>query len=395
MVNKVIIGILVFLTIIVGGLCFYAYTLSQQISYLSEQLTVFQQEQATQIGAISDELTTLRIKTLTRLGILEGDIDEAITKLDILEDEIGEVATEFSRSLINANEIYQRVRQAIVRVSDGERTVGSGFIFDDKAHIVTAHHVTEKLSNIYIIFPDGSISPATITGSSKQSDIAVLTLENEAIVEPLILADSATVKIGEQVVTIGSPFDLMETLTSGIVSQTNRFVEIERTRWVANLIQFDAAANSGNSGGPLLNSEGEVIGMVIARVKPNEGDGIYYAVSSNKVRRVVASLIDQGSFDYPWLGVNIANLTPQMVRDRELETVNGALVKKVQTDSPAEAAGIEVDDIIVAIDGVAIRDMADLTSYLGEHKSPGDAATLTLIRNTVRLELSLEIGKRD
>jgi len=179
------------------------------------------------------------------------------------------VAAQFPQSLINANEVYQRVRQAIVRVSDGERTVGSGFIID--AHVVTAHHVTENLSTIYIILPDGSISPATITGSCQYSDIAVLTLEDELVIESLVLADSASVKIGEPVVTIGNPFDLTETLTSGIVSQTNRFVDIEfdqQGRWMANLIQFDAAVNSGNSGSPLLNSEGEVIGMVIARVNP-------------------------------------------------------------------------------------------------------------------------------
>ena len=384
--------------IVVGGLCFYTYTLSQQITYLSEQLAVFQQEQAAQIDTLSEELTTLKTETLIRLGVLESEIGEATTRLDILEDEISDVTAAFSPSVINANEVYQEVRQAIVRVSNGERTVGSGFILDAQAHVVTAHHVTEDLSNIYVILSDGSISPATVAGSCQFSDIAVLTLEDELAVDPLTLADSAAVKIGEPVVTIGNPFELTETLTSGIVSQINRFVEIETnsgTRWVANLIQFDAAANFGNSGGPLLNSEGEVIGMVTARIKPDEGDGIYYAVSSNKIRRVTASLIDQGSFDYPWLGVEIINLTPQTAEDRELETTNGVLVKKVFADSPAKAAGIKADDIIVAIDGMAVRDVADLTSYLGEHKSPDEEATLELIRDTTKMELSVEIGKRD
>ncbi len=315
-----------------------------------------------------------------------------------MEDEISNVTAAFSPSVINASEVYQEVRQAIVRISNGERTIGSGFILDAQAHVVTAHHVTENLPNIYVILSDGRISSATIAGSCQHSDIAVLTLEDELTVDPLALADSATVKIGEPVVTIGNPFDLTETLTSGIVSQINRFVEIEtdsETRWVANLIQFDAAANFGNSGGPLLNSEGKVIGMVIARVNPDEGDGIYYAASSNKIRRVAASLIDQGSFDYPWLGVSITNLTPQTAEDRELETTNGVLVKKVFADSPAKTAGIKVDDIIVAIDGMAVRDVADLTSYLGEHKSPDEEATLELIRDTTKMELSVEIGKRD
>ncbi|GAI05027.1 unnamed protein product, partial [marine sediment metagenome] len=118
------------------------------------------------------------------------------------------------------------------------------------------------------------------------------------------------------------------------------------------------------------------------------------AVSSNKVKRVAASLIAQGSFDYPWLGVVITDLTPQIVQTKALETANGVLVTEIAANSPAEAAGIEAEDIIVAIDGVTIRDVATLTSYLGEHKSPGEIATITLIRDTTELELSLEIGKR-
>jgi len=205
------------------------------------------------------------------------------------------------------------------------------------------------------------------------------------------------VRVGEPIVTIGNPFNLPQTLTAGIVSQINRFVEIEygsKARWVANLIQFDAAVNSGNSGSPLINSAGEAIGMVIARVNPNEGDGIYYAVSSNKVKRIATSLIDKGFFDYPWLGVEIADLAPQIVRARGLETANGVLVKKVLTGSPAVAAGIKVDDIIVAIDEMATRDTADLTSYLGEHKNPGELVSLTLIRDTTKLELSFKISTR-
>jgi len=163
---------------------------------------------------------------------------------------------------------------------------------------------------------------------------------------------------------------------------------------VANLIQFDAAVNFGHSGSPLLNSEGEVIGMVIARIDPELGDGVYYAISSNKVNRVALSLIERGYFEYPWFGVEIANLTAETVRDRDLETANGALVKAVLAGDPAEAAGIEVDDIIVTIDGTPVRGTADLTCYLGEYISPGDEVTLTIIRDGVEIELTLEVGNR-
>ena len=393
MANKVIIGLLVFLVVLSCGLGAYSYLLSQQLHALNEQFLDFQTEQTGQIGAVSDELKNFRGETMAEIGSLESDIIGTLARVGVLEDEVGG----FSKSLMNANEVYQRVSQAVVRVTDGERSIGSGFVFDDKAHVVTAYHVVEQLSDIYVILPDGSISTATVAGSCQFSDIAVLTLGDELSVEPLSLADSAAVRIGEPVVTIGSPFNLTETLTSGVVSQVDRFVEIEtdsQNRWVANLIQFDAAANFGNSGGPLLNSAGEVLGMIIARVNPERGDGIYYAVSSNKIRRVASAIIDQGFFDYPWVGVGIANLTLETVYARGLETINGALVKEVVSGGPAAAAGLQVDDIIIAIDGAEVGDVARLTSYMGEHLTPGEPANFTVIRGTALVDISLEVGLR-
>ena len=428
MTNKVLVGILVFLMVLSSALGFYSFTLSQQIDGLSEQLVVFQDEFTTFTGesaARSDALETGISGMLVKADILEDEIGGTLARVDSLEDEVGgtlnrvgsledemsgtlsrvgsldneikDVASRISESWINTSSIYQRVSPATVRISNGERVVGSGFIIDADAHVVTANHVVEQLSEINIILPDGNISTATIIGISIYSDIAVLKLEEQPAVTPLTLAESATVMIGEPVVTIGSPFDLTETLTAGIVSQTNRFTEIEydsQTRWVANLIQFDAAVNFGNSGGPLLNSKGEVIGMVIARVDPQEGDGIYYAVSSNMLKKVTTSLINQGSFDHPWIGVEIANLTPQEVQDRKLETINGVVVKTIIAGGPAEAAGLEIDDVILTIDGTTVRDIADFISYLWEYKAPEDMVSLTLIRDSTEMELSLKIGKR-
>lgn len=397
MFNKVVIGMLIFLLALTGALGAYAFNLGEKVDALGQQLRVSQGEintlgeqliasqktQAARISVLSDELATFRRGTLARI--------------DVLDDDLQGVVTELEQSAINAGELYQEVSQGIVRISDGKKIVGSGFAFDPDGHIITPQHVVEGQAQIEVILPDGSTSAVTIIGTCQDSDIAVLALEQKLAVEAITLADSARVMVGEPTIVIGSPLELPGTITAGIVSQTHRFVEVgydSKTRWVANLIQFDAAVNFGNSGSPLLNSRGEAIGMVIARINPRRGDGIYYAVSSNKLRRVALSLIDQGSFDYPWLGVEIVNLTPEMVRARELETVNGALVKKTIADGPAEVAGIKVNDIIVAIDEMAIREVADLTCYLGEYKSPGEVVTLTLIRDGAELELSLKIGKR-
>jgi S1-C subfamily serine protease len=425
MANKVIIGILILLVILIGGAGYYSYTLNQQIDDLSEQLTAFETEQTARVDSINDELITLRTETLNKLRVLDNRIEESQDDIDALEketevtqnqvaaieDEIGGVASQvdaledsitdavakFSRSVIDTGKVYEVVSQATVRINDGQKTVGSGIIFDTEGHVVTAYHVIDGLSNIYVILPDGRVSKATTIGQCEFSDIAALKLEDNPGIEPPPWTDSSQVQVGEPVVAIGSPFDLRDTLTAGIISQVNRLEEIQfgtERRSIANLLQFDAAVNSGNSGCPLANSDGEIIGVVVARIQPTEGDGIYYAVASNKVKRVVAALIEQGSFDYPWIGVGIADLTPQIVLDMALETANGVLVSVVYNNTPAEAAGIETDDIVVSIDDVLARDTSDLTSYLGEYKSPGDTAVLGIIRDTKKIELSIEVGKR-
>jgi len=408
MANKVIIIILVFLVVISGGLGAYSYLLSQQIELISGQLTALQQEQSVRLGAIGDELSAFRMQTTANINVLKGSIGGARTQMDTLQmevdtlrddiKEIEDIATGLSQSVLSADMLYQRVVTASARIGDGDRLVGSGFVYDDKGHVVTANHVVQNLSTVYVTLADGRSSTATVVGSSEASDVAVLKLDDTAIsVAPTVTGDSSQVKIGESVIAIGNPFSLTETLTSGIVSHMDRFVRITSDsgdRWIANLIQYDAAVNPGNSGGPLFNASGEVIGLVTARVDPNRGEGIYYAVSSNKFKRVAAQLIESGSFDYPWVGINISNITPREAGERNLDTTNGVVVKGILPGSPAEGSEIQVDDIIVGIDTMAVNNVSDLTSYLGEHKSPGDLASFTLFRHAVKMDVSLKIGKR-
>jgi S1-C subfamily serine protease len=344
--NKAVIGVLVLALVLAGALGAYAFHLSGKISTLH------------------NELKGVAIK-----------IDE------------------MEQSVIDASKLYQKVSQSIVAISDGEKVLGSGFAFDTGGYILTPQHVVKGQNQIYIITPDGHTSLASIVGVCEYSDIAVL--KQSLPIPALTLVDSATVEVGEPVIVIGNPFDLPGTITSGIVSQTNRQVKYDLVPGgVTNIIQFDAAINSGNSGSPLLNSKGEVIGMVVARIDPKLGDGVYYAVSSNKLKVVAPSLIERGYFDYPWLGVEITDLTPETAITRNLETVNGALVKTVIPATPAEAAGIKVDDIIVAINGTPVQEVADLTCYLGEHASPGDEVTLTLLRDGTKIELPIKVAKR-
>jgi S1-C subfamily serine protease len=379
MFNKVIIGLLVLALVFAGASGAYAF-------YLGEQLAASQEQQAAEISALRAEMLAAGEETLARIDALGSEL-EGIT--------IG-----VEQTVINAGQLYQEASQSIVRISDGETTLGSGFVFDAEGHILTNYHVVEGQDLLYIISADGYTSPAAITGTSEHSDVAVLrqSFPTPAFlsIPPLTLADSAAVKAGEPVVVIGNPFDLPGTITSGIVSNTNRFIEVEYesgARWVANIIQFDAAVNSGNSGGPLLNAKGKVIGMVVARINPDVGDGVYHAISANKVSRVATSLIEHGSFDYPWLGVEISNLNPETALAENLETVNGVVVSTVVPAAPAASAGVMVDDIIIAIDGMPVRDSADLVSYLGEYATPDQEVTLTLIRYGKEIELPLIVGK--
>jgi len=424
MLSKITAGLLVLLAVLVGGLGYYSYTLNLEVNSLAGQLTAFQTEQTSRIDAIGDDITTFREESLaridglsreinenlTRIAALEGEIGEALTAVSTLEGELDRTAARvvtleseieetaaLSRSVIDASQVYQNVSRVTVQISDGVFPIGSGFIMDNEAHVLTAYHVIDDLDEIYVVLSDGRAYLATKTGSCPQSDIAVLTLESNPAIEPPVLADSSSVRIGQPVATIGNPLDITRAITTGIVSQTDQVAEIDynaQTRLVANLIQFDAAVNYGNSGCLLVNSDGEIIGMVIARIEPEIGDGIYWAVSSNKLKRVADAIISEGKFDYPWLGVGIFDITPEMVQTEDLDTVNGVIVATVWDMSPAEDAGIEVDDIIIAVNGVPTDSLADLVSYLGEHLSAGDIATFTVLRGGIEVELSLEIGIR-
>jgi serine protease Do len=389
--SKKAIFLFIILLVIIGLLGGYCFNLNKEIVALTE----LQEEANRQISDLQGGINSLDIK-MTDFNEQTG------SRITGLEDKIGALSTSIEDLPlpIDVTGLYQKVSQGVVEVvakaEAGKESNGTGFIYNEWS-VVTASHVVEEANKADVILHDGTIIAADRISYCPYSDIAVLRLEQAVAVEAMTLGDSNALDIGEPVMVMGSPFELSGTVTSGIVSQKNRFVDIEyndgENRAVANLIQCDAAVNFGNSGGPLINARDEVIGLVIARVDPGEGDGVYYAVSANKLRRVAGALIDYGSFAYPWLGVGLADLTPEEARARQLDTINGARVATVLS-GPAALVGIRVNDIIVAIDGIPVNEKADLASYLGEYKSPQETAALTIIRNGERLELSVPLEKR-
>jgi S1-C subfamily serine protease len=432
--NKLTAVILVLLVIIIGGSGYYSFTLHQQIDDLSQHIAVFEGEQQAQqarVDTLGNDLNSLRTETNSGISSLDTQISAARADISTAqaglaaatdriagaEEQINGVSSQvttlderiagteasitgLSQSVIAAGSVYDKAVKAVVRISDGAFVEGSGFIYDTQGRVLTAYHVVSDLSPIFVIMYDGRVSRASIVGYSQPSDIAVLKLDDNPDIEPLPLGDSSRVKVGEPVIAIGAPLadvnaplGMRDTLTSGIISQVNRYENIEGN-YVANLLQFDAAINSGNSGCALINSSGEVIGIVNARIDPTIGDGIYWAISSNKAKRVAEAVIATGSFPYPLIGVGISDLTPDYVVNHNLATSNGALVGSVTGGSGAQAAGIKLGDIIVSINGVPARNISDLTCYLGEHSSPGDVVVLGIIRGGSTLTISVTVGKR-
>jgi S1-C subfamily serine protease len=425
--KKILISILVIFLLIIGGLSYYSYSLNRQLDRLDQKLTVLDTEQANRINKLSHEISGFMEETLSSYQNLEGKLEQTGSEIDDLSEQITAADTriagvegktgalqsditdlagriedttkDLSGSFINAGDVFETVSRVTVRITNGQSVIGSGFIYTTDGYVLTAYHVVQDLSQIYVIMDDGKVSKAVVTGFSQPSDVAVLKLQDSQLTGPTLIGNSSIVKIGEPVVTIGSPGDssqalgLRDTLTAGVVSQVNRYVNVD-DNWVANMIQFDAAVNFGNSGGPLANSRGEIIGLITARIDPTLGDGIYYAVSSNKFKRVADAIIVNGSFAYPWIGVGVLNLSPQGVLEKSLETINGVLVSEVFAGSPAQAAGIRLGDIILSMDDISVKDIDELVSYLGEFKSPGQEITVTIIRGSVKMEITVEVGTR-
>lgn len=300
---------------------------------------------------------------------------------------------------------------------------GSGFIIDEQGHIVTNMHVVAEADQIEVDFLSGAKAWAELIGTDPDSDLAVLKVDvPEEVLAPLPLGDSDSVEVGEFVVAIGNPFGLSGSMTIGIVSAVGRTLDSERTApggaffTAGDIIQTDAAINPGNSGGPLINLDGDVVGVNRAIRTESftvTGDaansGVGFAIPVNIIRRVVPSLIQQGRYDYPYLGISsLSDLNLRVLEELELPSdAYGAYITCITVDSPAEEAGLvgagpcggvtplsTGGDLIIGIDGQGVRDFNDLLSYLINHAEVGQTVQLTVIRDDEELDIDLTLGAR-
>lgn len=294
---------------------------------------------------------------------------------------------------------------------------GSGFVYDDAGHILTNYHVVEGADEVLVTLASGEEYPATVVGMDSSNDLAVLSIHaGSGLPAALPLADSSALRVGQTVLAIGSPYGLQQTLTTGVVSALGRVIESpEANQFIGEVIQTDAAINPGNSGGPLLDTAGRVIGINSQILSASGASaGIGFAISANTIRRVVPELIEHGSYQHAWLGIQTIDLnknTLQILRQAgaEISVEEGILVVSFDVRSPAEAAGIRDGsrrtrigpyiiplggDIIVAINETAVETMADLTVYLEMQTVVGQTVTLTVVRGTSSIDLPVVLGAR-
>lgn len=312
----------------------------------------------------------------------------------------------FRYNISSLAELFEDVEGSVISIDvelpDGSAT-GSGFVYDNMGHIVTNNHVIEGAELVDVTFIDGTTYSAKVIGTDPYADLAVLEFEDLSNfvsrhkIRPLELGNSTEVKVGDQVIAIGNPLGLSGSMSYGIVSQVGRhFPEPGAAFSIPDIIQTDADINAGNSGGPLFDFNGEVIGVNSGGLSPGEGGGsvgLNFAISSNTVKKVVPDLIHNGTFQHAWLGLYGRNVGPADQRNLDLEQAKGFILLQVFSNTPSSKAGLQSGDIIIGIDDMEIRKIEDILSYVNS-KSVGDIVKLTIIRIGSNLTIPIELVER-
>ncbi len=269
-------------------------------------------------------------------------------------------------------------------------SMGSGFVIDPSGIIVTNNHVVEGAELIEVHFNDDTILKAELVGRDPKTDVAVIRVKPEKPLPTVAFGDSDTLRVGEWVLAIGNPFGLGGSVSLGIVSARNRDINAGP---YDDFIQTDAAINKGNSGGPLFNLKGEVMGINTAIFSPSGGSvGIGFSVPANTVKNVISQLIQYGETRRGWLGVKIQSVTDDIAESLNLDAPRGALVADVTPTGPAEAAGIKPGDVIVEFNGRAIASMRDLPRIVAE-TAIGEKVPVKVLRKGEELSLTAEVGR--
>jgi putative serine protease PepD len=302
-----------------------------------------------------------------------------------------------SSAPLSVNQIYRRAYRGVVEITvsvpegtspfggggNSTKAQGSGWVYDSSGRIVTNQHVVDRTTSISVRFWNGKTYSARVVGIDGSTDLAVIKVNAPAgELHPLTVGDSSALQVGDGAVAIGSPFGLEETVTSGIVSALHRAIQSPTNFTINDSVQTDAAINHGNSGGPLLNAQGQVIG-VNAQIKSDSGgnEGVGFAIPSNTVKLIASQLISTGKATHAYLGVLLN------------EASSSAQIQSVRADTPAAKAGLKAGDVVTEVDGTSIASGDDLTRAIDAHK-PGDTVTLKYRRGGSEHSVDLKLATR-
>lgn len=307
--------------------------------------------------------------------------------------------------------LFDDVDQSVVSVNayGSQSAQGSGFIYSREGHIVTNEHVVSGANSVEVTFTDGSTVNADIVGTDPYTDLAVLQVERDNL-DTLELGNSSKVNVGQRAVAIGNPFGLSSSMTSGIISQKERLLPVQGGFSIPNVLQTDAAINPGNSGGPLMNIEGEVVGVNTAiETRTGTFSGIGFAIPVETVKRVIPELIEDGDYMHPWIGVSGIDVNEEIAEEMNLENNTGFLVMDVVENGPAAEAGIRAGnrtaeingierriggDVIVAINSERVRGITDILTYLAREAEVGEEIEVTVVRDNREINRDLQLDSR-
>lgn len=323
---------------------------------------------------------------------------------------------------LTAVQIYNLTKCSVVLIANRRRDAsgnlvtvaeGSGFVYGVQGHIITNNHVVEGAEDIRVTFLNGTVAQAQLMGRDVYSDLAVIKVNaSEELLHPVVVGNSSALIVGETVYAIGNPFGLVGSITQGIVSQLGRSLRTETGYSIVDVIQIDAAINPGNSGGPLINSLGLVIGVNTAiATETGNFSGVGFAISSTIMQRVIPALIQNRTYEHPWIGVVGTDMSQDIADAMHTNYTSGFLITEVMKNSPAETYGLRGGsstwnitiegttiklggDIIIGIDGRSVAKADDLLTYMERYKSPEEAITLTIVRDNLRPDIFLILKAR-
>ena len=385
--------IIIVASLVAGGIIGYSATyltsrndsdLQNQISYLQQQISELQ---ARQSG--TDQNSTVIVGGNVSLAQIYAQVKDSIVVV---------------QGYTVQYDVFRRAYYSGVQ--------GSGFVYqyNGRMIIITNYHVVQDTINNTVTFFNGDAYAASVIGSDPYSDLAVLSTnapENEY--QPLEMVSSSTLKTGDPLIAVGGPYGLTGSMTTGVVSALGRTITAESSSYViANVIQTSAPINPGNSGGPLLNYEGQVIGITTAIVSDSQGLG--FAIPSSTIIKEISALVTNGSYDqHPWLGASGTDMNYEIAKALNVNVTYGWLITGVTSGGPAEKAGLHGGtsqitvsnnyvtvggDIVTALNGTRIRNMDDLSTFLEEQTLPNQTVDVTIIRNGQTMTLPLKLGTR-